>query len=547
MRHLFLINPPERKGYSNERSQSAGLGVSRKLKPFEKQYILLPAPDIMMTAAVAEKCGLNVQILDMILENQYGDAASAYVKNRIQSAVSSDNEVWICVRLSIATLPQDLHFANQIKEALPQSRLFLIGSVIMATVDHWIKDTKADAILFGEPEAIVGAMFEAKGGAWKRQKGVVQPNAYLPIKGDGLYDGSVQNKFHDWVLNDNLSEIPFPAYHLLPMERYSASGDPKDLAVYVTASRGCPIGCTMCPYMLHEGRPLRISAVERVLSEMEWLNQTWGITHWRFRDPNFGFDKKQARELLTQIIERGIKMEATVETSLECMDDSLIELMAKAGIKVVTTGIETADEECLSSIGQKIKINDILAKKISYADSLGIHVYGTFVIGAPEESWKTVERTIAYSKTIPCECAFTVMTPFPGTPMYYQALKEGLLEKEMTYEKWNSYEATVKSRFLTPEELSLARLWARLELIVPYRRYYAKKTGANRLKEEIKLTPHKLALFGVRLLVGMKKRKANAASSLPELKHDKLVKTPLHWQSEEQKAVSAKMKPTLKS
>lgn len=89
---------------------------------------------------------------------------------------------------------------------------------------------------------------------------------------------------------------------------------------------------------------------------------------------------------------------------------------------------------------------------------MGIHVYGTFVIGAPEESWDTVKRTIEYSKTMTCECTFTVMTPFPGTPMYFRAIEEGLLDKEMTYEKWNSYEATVRSRFLTASDLSLARL-----------------------------------------------------------------------------------------
>ena len=548
MRCLYLINPPERRGYTNERSQSAGLGVSRRLKLFEKPYLILPPPDIMMTAAVAENCDLKANIIDLILEKRSGKEAIRFVSERVASTSKVEDELWIGVRLSIATLPQDLHFANQIKAEFPQSRLFLLGSVIMATVDHWIKDTKADAILYGEPEAIVGAMFKATGGAWKRQRGVISPASHLPIRGEALYDGTVQNRFHDWVLNDSLTDIPFPAYHLLPMVRYSYTGKVEDIAVYVTASRGCPIGCTMCPYMLHEGRPLRISAVDRVLSEMKWLNETWGITHWRFRDPNFGFDRVQVRELLTKIIDNGIRMSSTVETSLECLDDSLIELMAKAGIKVITTGIETADEACLASIGQKIKINDILAKKIAFADSLGIHVYGTFVIGAPEESWETVKRTIDYSKTIPCECAFTIMTPFPGTPMYYQALKEGLLEKEMTYEKWNSYEATVKSRFLTPQDLTLARLWARLELIIPHRRYMAKKMGKSVLGNEINLIPRRIALIGVRMMVWLRKRQSGAAISASSLTDPQaIIKTPLHWKNEDEQTSILDLETSKKS
>ena len=474
MRKLILVNPPERRGYSNERSLSGGLGVSRKLKFWEKPQLLLPPPDIMLTAAVAEQYGVNVEIVDLILDRHEGEAAVEYAAQRIEgktegnaSASSFPDEIWVGIRLSMPTLPQDLEYANRLKARLPHVRLFLFGSVIMTTLDHWIHETNADALLYGEPEAVVGPMLRAEGDDWKCQPGIILPGQYVPVKGLALYDGSQQRKFKNWVQVDALADLPRPAYHLLPMERYSPTGKLEDIGVYVTASRGCPIGCTMCPYMLHEGRPIRNSSVDRVVDEMEWLNKTWGIYRWRFRDPNFGFDRKQVRAILNESIARGIKMEATVEGSLECMDDDLIELMVKAGVKTITTGIETADEECLKSIGQKIKINDILARKIEFADKLGLHVYGTFVIGAPEESWDTVRRTIDYALNVPCESGFTVMTPFPGTPMYYRALAEGLLEQGMTYEKWNSYEATVRSRFLTADDLSLARLWARLELIIP--------------------------------------------------------------------------------
>lgn len=530
MDRLFLINPPSRKGYSNERSLSGGLGVSRKLKPFEKPYLMLPPPDLLLTAAVGEQNGLKASIVDLILENQYQEDAVAYVQNQIGN-VANDEVVWVGVRLSIPTLPADIHFSNRLKEQMPNIRLFLFGAVIMSTLDHWITETKADVLLYGEPEAIVGAMFTAQGSTWKRQKGVIVPNGFIPLKGEALYDRSIQNRFHEWVLNDNLTATPYPAYHLLPLERYSPTGKTEDCEVYVTTSRGCPIGCTMCPYMLHEGRPIRSSAANRVLDEMEWLNKTWGIYKWRFRDPNFGFDRKHAKEVLSGVIERGIKMSATVEGSLECMDDPLIELMHKAGVTVITTGIETADADCLNSIGQKIKINDILAKKIAYADSLGIHVYGTFVIGAPEESWVTVKKTIDYAKEVPCECGFTIMTPFPGTPMYYRALEEGLLKKEMVYAQWNSYEATMRSRNLTTFDLTLARLWARLELIIPYLLYRANREGgAALLKTQLKLIPRRMVLMVVRGLVAWRKmRQAEPVEVNPKIKTKKVEKIPLHW------------------
>ena len=281
--------------------------------------------------------------------------------------------------------------------------------------------------------------------------------------------------------------------------------------------------------MLHEGRPLRISTADRVIEEMEWLNKTWGIHKWRFRDPNFGFNRKLVREILTKVVEKNIKMSATVEVSLEVVDDPLIELMAKAGVKTITTGVETADEACMESIGQKIKINEGLSKKIALADSLGIHVYGTFVIGAPEESWDTVERTIAYSKTMKCECAFTLMTPFPGTPMYFRGLQEGLLDRKMTYEKWDSYTATVRSRFLTTDDLTLARWWARLELVIPYRVHWAKKFGTKSLiKEQLKLIPRRLGLMYVRYEVAKRRRRGSPIVNVPSSIADRTIeKIPL--------------------
>jgi magnesium-protoporphyrin IX monomethyl ester (oxidative) cyclase len=529
MRYLFLINPPERRGYSNERSYSGGLGVSRKLKFWEKPFLFLPPPDMMLVAAVGEQCGQKVDVIDLLLDKVHDQAAIDYTVERIRQQAGPEDEIWVGVRLSIPTLPPDLRFADKIKERLPHVRLFLFGTVIMSTVDHWVRETHADAIIYGEPEAVVGPMFQAEGDTWLQQKGVIDPKTYVPMVGDALYDGSLQKRFREWVLVQNLAEVPFPAYHLLPLERYSPTGKPADCFVYVTASRGCPIGCTMCPYMLHEGRPLRISTADRVVDEMEWLNKTWGIWKWRFRDPNFGFNRKLVRDILTKVLERGVKMSATVEVSLEVVDDPLIELMAKAGVTTITTGIETADAECLESIGQKIKINETLAKKIAYADSLGIHVYGTFVIGAPEESWDTVKHTIEYSKTMSCECTFTVMTPFPGTPMYFRAIEEGLLDKEMTYEKWNSYEATVRSRFLTASDLSLARIWARLELVIPYRLHWARKSGTKELiRTQFRLIPRRVALVGVRALVAWRRRNGSPTVNVPQnLVHRHIEKIPL--------------------
>src|SRR5439155_14697919 len=115
-----------------------------------------------------------------------------------------------------------------------------------------------------------------------------------------------------WIKVKDLTALPRPAWHLVDMTRYARNGDTSTVELFIQASRGCPIGCTMCPYMVLEGKPWRNNAIDQVVDEIEYLNKTYGIYKMRFRDPNFGFNRKYARELCEAMIARGVKLEATV-------------------------------------------------------------------------------------------------------------------------------------------------------------------------------------------------------------------------------------------
>ena len=97
-------------------------------------------------------------------------------------------------------------------------------------------------------------------------------------------------------------------------------------------------------------------------------------------------------------------------------------------------------------------------------------MYGTYCLGTPEETWATVEKTWRFANELDIESGFTVMTPFPGTPMYFRALREGLLPRRMQFSRWNSYSSTVRTYALTTTDLDMARWWARMETILPYRK-----------------------------------------------------------------------------
>lgn len=511
--YLVLVNPPARRGYSNERTYSGGVGVSRKLKPLERERPIIMPIDVLYTAAAAERGGARVELVDLLLEGWQGSRALRACGAAIERAAGA--AAWVGVRLSMPSLPRDLAFANRLKELRPDARIFVFGTVIMATVDHWIHDCRADFVLYGEPEVLIEEVLRAPD--YRRVAGVICPRTHVPLAPGELYNGDANSaRYGQWVRAHALGELPRPAWHLLDMGRYSTGkrNDPAGVTVFVQASRGCPIACTMCPYMLLEGKPWRSNGIEAVVDEIEYLNRTFGIYHVRFRDPNFGFNRKYARELGEALIRRGVKLEATVETSVEVLDEETLRTMYAAGIRTITTGIETNDAECMASIGQKIAVNDKLRARLALCHEIGFHIYGTFCLGTPEESWATVRKTWEFANELDVESGFTVMTPFPGTPMYWRAIDEGLLPRQMRFSDWNSYTATMGTRHLTPRDLDVARLWARLETILPYRARRARPRGALALlRFYVTHAPHLAVRLACRAYVAMRRSRPSPAAA----------------------------------
>src|SRR5215467_14543555 len=117
---LYLVNPPARRGYSLERAQSGGIGVARKLKPLEKENLEVLPHDFLYQAAVAERDGHRVELIDLALEKIYEPGAGvAFARHVIERGRAQDPlaKQWIGVRLSMPTLRRDIHTANLLKAA----------------------------------------------------------------------------------------------------------------------------------------------------------------------------------------------------------------------------------------------------------------------------------------------------------------------------------------------------------------------------------------------------------------------------------------------
>jgi radical SAM superfamily enzyme YgiQ (UPF0313 family) len=406
--------------------------------------------------------------------------------------------------------------ANMLKAAFPKARVYAFGNILMTTYRHWFHEAKFDYIFYGEPEAIIEEALSTDNPA--TVTGIIDVATHVPPEKPGLYDPTSIALHRNWRKVQDISTLPRAAWHLLELGRYAPNGRINDLGVAVPASRGCFMPCTMCAYNLHEGRMMRFRSPEEVLDEIEYLYRTYGIRHIRFRDPNFSANKPHLRAIAQGLLDRHLPIEATAELSLELLDHELLELMYRAGIRTILTGVESDDPVIMKSIGQHVKINRVLETKFPITRELGIKVYTFFLIGSPEETWHTVRKTFTFARTLPTESTMTIMTPYPGTPIYWRAVRENLLVrgKEMTYEDWNAYTATMRTYTMSLREVRLARTWARLETYVP-RVWNQIKDGSGTPKQKArafaKLAPRAAVLGGLRVYAAWRLRQEEAADA----------------------------------
>lgn len=243
---LYLVNPPARKGFTHERAQSGGIGVSRRRKPFEPEVLEVLPHDFLYQAAVAERDGHRVQFVDLPLEHLYqSDGALAFCRATIERGQSEapGAAMWIGVRFSIPTLRADVQMANLLKGAFPAARVYAFGNVVMTTYRHWIADAVFDYVFYGEPESILSEALSAADPTTVR--GVIDVATYTVPEGLDLFDISSTAEYRKWRKVADLTSLPRAAWHLLELARYAQSGRLADLALTVPASRGCFMPCTM--------------------------------------------------------------------------------------------------------------------------------------------------------------------------------------------------------------------------------------------------------------------------------------------------------------
>ncbi len=261
----------------------------------------------------------------------------------------------------------------------------------------------------------------------------------------------------------DLDKLPWPARHLLPMDRYTLFGKPIRVA-HVMASRGCPYGCMYCSTSYFWGRRVRFRSPKNVADEVEYLYDRYGARYVVFADDELVINRRFVEEWVREVKERGLDIEFACGARVDHVPRKFMKFLYDNGCAILYFGVESANQETLDKIGKKIRVEQAV-RVFQWRKELGGRAMGSFILGFPWETLDDMRRTVDFAvKLDPDYAQFTALTPYPGTPMFEYAKRHGLIV-DWDWEHYTTIRAVMRGFTWTARDLARMIKYA-------YRRFY---------------------------------------------------------------------------
>lgn len=381
---------------------------------------LLPPLGMAYIAAVLEKNN-QVKILDTNIYDMNIDNIINYLsKNKFDM-----------IGISVQT-PMYKNFQELIKKIRPViGKTILVAGGPHPTIfpEDIIKENpEIDYAVYGEGEVVFPDLVKTL----KLKKDVSKVKGIAYRKNGRV----LKTKKPDFI--KNLDNIPMPARHLLPMEKYiPAPSSYRKLPVFhMITSRGCPFRCVYCSSSQMLGRTFRQHSVGRVIKEIEFLIKKYKVKEIFFWDDLFTYNRKWVMDFCKEMIKRKLnkKIEWSCQSRVD-IDFNMLKKMREAGCWQIHFGVESGSQRLLDIIKKGITLEQARAT-IKWARKANIITRAYFMLGLPTETRKESLQTIEFAKEIdPDYAKFSILTPYPGTELYNTFKKEG----EISTNAWEYY------------------------------------------------------------------------------------------------------------
>lgn len=322
-----------------------------------------------------------------------------------------------------ATCSRAYDLARQIKKIDPQALVVLGGIHASVLPEEALANESVDLVVRGEGEITFDYLV----------KRVLDNQNWQDLEGISYrHQGNVISNPPRPLIKDLNLLPPFP-YHLFEHNRDKYSG-----FFSLQSSRGCPYACIFCSQRSLTGRSYRYVSTERVLADIDTLITRYNADIIRIMDDNIGANKKRLLDLLDGIIAKGYHHKVSFEAPMrgDNLDEEIATRLRDSNFSMVSFGLETASARLMETINKGETVEQVVMA-IELAAAKGIPTATTLIFGLPTETLSDRIQAIKLVSKLPLDSVrFNILTPYPGTPVYNELIKQGQITVK---EDWHNF------------------------------------------------------------------------------------------------------------
>jgi anaerobic magnesium-protoporphyrin IX monomethyl ester cyclase len=405
--------------------------------------VVAPPLGLAQLAGCLEQAGIPVEILD-------ANALEIGWKG-LGAAIARSMPDLIGITVYTPFVPEVSRAVRVAREAVPQAKIVLGGPHVTFTVEETLETmSEVEVVARGEGDQIIvdlaraleaGDDLASVPGISYRRNGVIVDNpAPAPL---------------------DLTQLPNPAFHLMPMERYhfQVLGGPFSTVV---ASRGCPFRCTFCsewPFWRGGWRP---HDPGMVVEQLDVLANRYGRRNIWFGDDCFNVDGDHVAAICEGILRRGIDVSWYYQGRADLLVKykDLLPLMGRAGNRMAQIGIEASNDQQRDELNKQLR-TETVREAVGLLRQHRIVCQGMFIVGLPSDTPRTVEQKVRLATQLDIDFPiFVIYTLFPGAPDYVRAVAEGRLKLPADYGRHDMAHVLVPPEKMAPRQVYSYARWA---------------------------------------------------------------------------------------
>lgn len=220
--------------------------------------------------------------------------------------------------------------------------------------------------------------------------------------------------------------------------------------IWISTSRGCPGNCTFCYNARMWGRNglpcVRFLNSENTIKLFKDLIENQNINEFTIADDNFVTFKPRCIEVCNFLANKYKgKISFTIVARADKVDDDILSALKRAGCNTILFGSESGSQRILNFLNKQMSV-EAQGRGIVLARKHGIFNYDGFMIGIPGETIDDLNLTKRFIKKYkPDVVVGFAFNPMPGTAIFDNLIKQGLLKKPTTLAEWVKYNSTTWS------------------------------------------------------------------------------------------------------